>query len=211
MIQDPKTKDHIMVLGYRSEINDNKIECYGKFIHNSLSKRTKVLNTKVALKYSYRLPMTHQKNKEWKKRQGKERREYSFYCEKCGKLYTDITHEWCKSCQINHLKNNFINWTSGNDKIDNFIQIMQLSIKNYNDIIIEWIPYNQLTNKKDECDYVKIWKNGPLYYNHYKRILSRKSNKKVGLKHYYNSHNMTVIFLLEVCLYFILVNLFNII
>jgi hypothetical protein len=187
----------------RLKINewDNEVGCCSKVIHNSLNKRTKVLNTKVALKYSYRLPMTHQKNKGWKKRQrkGKEKKENSYCCEKCGKQYVDIIHKWCKSCQINHLENNFINWTSGNEKIDNLIQRMQLRIKNYNDNIIEWIPYNQLTSKKGESDSVKIWKNGPLYYNYNKRILSRKSNKKVVLRYYYNSHNMTNTFLHEVC------------
>jgi hypothetical protein len=34
----------------------------------------------------------------------------------------DKKHKWCKFCHINHLKNNFTNWTSGNEIIDNFIQ-----------------------------------------------------------------------------------------
>jgi hypothetical protein len=33
-------------------------------------------------------------------------------CEKCGKKY----YMWCVSCQINDLKNNFGNWTIGNEK-----------------------------------------------------------------------------------------------
>ena len=46
------------------------------------------------------------------------------------------------------IQNNFT-WTSGNEKIDNFIQDMQLNIKSYNDIAFEWIPYNQLSNIKE--------------------------------------------------------------
>src|SRR5688572_19065030 len=41
-------------------------------------------------------------------------------CEKCGEKYMDIYIKWCKPCHINYLKNNFINWTSGNEKIDIF-------------------------------------------------------------------------------------------
>ncbi|PKY28680.1 hypothetical protein RhiirB3_444964 [Rhizophagus irregularis] len=114
-----------------------------KDIRYYLSKRTKILNTKVAQNdiYSY----------------------YSGKCGKCGKKYTDMTNKWCKSCQINHLKNNFTNWTSKNEKIDNFIQKIQLKINNYNDIIFEWIPYDQFTDKSDKYDFIEIWKNGPLY------------------------------------------------
>jgi hypothetical protein len=33
-----------------------------------------------------------------------------YYCEKCER-YID---KWCKSCQINHLKNDFISWSIKN-------------------------------------------------------------------------------------------------
>ena len=38
-------------------------------------------------------------------------------------------------------KNIFTNWTTGNEKIDNLIQEMQLKIDFYNDIVFEWVPY----------------------------------------------------------------------
>jgi len=60
-----------------------------------------------------------------------------------------MNYKWCKSCQINNLKGNFTNWTSENEKIDNFIQEMQLKINKYNDIIFEWIPYNQFSDIKE--------------------------------------------------------------
>ncbi|CAB4426590.1 unnamed protein product [Rhizophagus irregularis] len=123
------------------------------------------------------------------------------YCENCYMLYANITYKWCKPCQINHLKNNFTNWTSGNKEIDSFIQKIQLEINNYNDIILEWIPYNQFTDKYSKCNFLKIWKNGPLYYSHNKRIFLRKSNKGVVIKHIYNSHNMTNKFLHKVKTY----------
>ena len=71
------------------------------------------------------------------------------YCEKCSEEYTDIKKKWCKPCQIDYLKKNFTNWTSKNEKVDNFIQEMQLKINYYNNIIFEWIPYNQFDNIKE--------------------------------------------------------------
>ena len=62
----------------------------------------------------------------------------SKFCENCGEKYINYEDEvwkWCKPCQIDNLKGNFINWTSGNEKIDGFIQEMQLKIDKFNDII----------------------------------------------------------------------------
>jgi hypothetical protein len=42
-------------------------------------------------------------------------------------------------------QNNFLNWTSGNNFIDKFIQESQLNAK-YTNQILEWIPYNRLKN-----------------------------------------------------------------
>jgi hypothetical protein len=101
------------------------------------------------------------------------------YCEKCNEEYLNIYYKWCKSC---HLISNFINWTSGNKKIDNFIQKMQLIvIANY--IIIEWIPYNQFINIKEigrnyknSILYSAIWNDGPLHYNEDEKLI-RKSEQ----------------------------------
>ena len=70
-------------------------------------------------------------------------------CEKCGEEYTNEGWEWCKPCQIDNLKGNFTNWTSGNEKIDNVIQEMQLKIDSSRDIVFEWIPYNQFSDIKE--------------------------------------------------------------
>ena len=91
------------------------------------------------------------------------------YCDNCG-LY--CTNRWCKPCQLNYLKNNFINW-SENEKIDDFIQEMQLKVIYCSNTVIEWIPYNQFINikkiGKDDNNFVTmysaIWNNGLLYYN----------------------------------------------
>jgi hypothetical protein len=118
------------------------------------------------------------------------------YCKKCSEKYTNIENQWCKSCLINYLKNNFTNWTSENKEIDNFIQEMQLKINNYKDNIIEWIPYNQFIDIKiigydDEITtniYSAIWKNGPLVYDN-KKIYKREYYEKVALKCLNNSQN----------------------
>jgi hypothetical protein len=114
------------------------------------------------------------------------------YCENCNKIYTDRYYKWCKLCQIEYLKT-----SSGNEKIDSFIQEMQLKISNSFDIIFEWIPYDQFIDIK-EIDkggfatvYSAIWKNGPLFYNADKKKYTRHIEKKVALKCLYNSQNIT--------------------
>ena len=120
------------------------------------------------------------------------------YCEKCGEKYTIIEHKWCEPCQINYLKENFANWTSENEKVDDFIQEMQLKINYYNDVIVEWVPYNQFSNIKEirkdgfATIYSAIWKDGPLYYCLHKKEYERKlGNKQVALKYLHNSQNIT--------------------
>src|SRR6185436_14804491 len=50
-------------------------------------------------------------------------------------------------CNAKRFQQDFPNWTSGNKCIDNFIQESQLNAKRY-DHVLEWIPYNRLTNIK---------------------------------------------------------------
>ncbi|UZO16637.1 uncharacterized protein OCT59_008018 [Rhizophagus irregularis] len=92
-------------------------------------------------------------------------------------------YKWCKSCRKKCFKNK-IDWTSGNDKIDNLIHAMQLKIKYRTDEIFELIPYNQFDNikiiRKGNFSTAK-WKDGPLYwdsvYKKYKR--DRYWNKRI--------------------------------
>jgi len=123
-------------------------------------------------------------------------------CSNCDDKYTDIEYNWCKPCQINNLRINFTNWTSGNEKIDEFIQKMQLKIDKPNYIIFEWIPYNQFNDINEIVKYdtgtaySAIWKDGPLYYDLHR--YPRKSNQKVALKYLYDSQNSANEFLNEV-------------
>ncbi|EXX51179.1 Mkk2p [Rhizophagus irregularis DAOM 197198w] len=129
------------------------------------------------------------------------------YCIKCDEKYTSINYEWCKQCQRNNLTNNFTEWTSGNKKVDAFIQEMQLKINNIHDIIFEWIPYNHFNDIKKidkggfAVVYSAIWKDGPLSYYKIKNEWIRESNKKVALKCLNNSQNISDEFLNEVKAY----------
>src|SRR5205823_13448780 len=113
-------------------------------------------------------------------------------CKKCGKEYTNVDYKWCKPCQIDNLKGKFTNWTSGNENIDNFIQEMQLKIDSFDDIVFEWITYNQFSDIKEigrggfATVYSAIWKNGPLEFDKYERYTrkSRNFNYKVALSVY---------------------------
>jgi hypothetical protein len=116
-------------------------------------------------------------------------------CKKCG-VNSSHFYRWCKPCQIDSLKENFINWTSENEKIDKFIQKKQLEVGHPQDFVIEWIPYDQF-DKIEEINksnfftmYSAIWKNGPLYWDRYDMKYIRNSDTKVALKCLYNSENI---------------------
>jgi hypothetical protein len=85
---------------------------------------------------------------------------------------------------------------SGNKKIDGFIQERQLNINSYNNVIFEWIPYDQFNEIKETGKnssitvYSAMWKNGPLYrIERYSKNYTRDSNKEVALKFLHNSQN----------------------
>ena len=57
---------------------------------------------------------------------------------------------------------------------------MQLKINEYNDIIFEWIPYNQFSDIKETGkDTVSsaIWKDGQLIYDYYEDTYVKSSRK----------------------------------
>jgi hypothetical protein len=81
---------------------------------------------------------------------------------------------------------------------------MQLKIESYYYIMIEWIPYNQLSNikniHKDNFTTINsaIWKEGLLKYNYKERKHIKNPNKEVTLKCLNNLHNDITEFLNEV-------------
>ncbi|GES73172.1 kinase-like domain-containing protein [Rhizophagus clarus] len=126
-------------------------------------------------------------------------------CKKCGEKYMnkyDTEYKWCKACQISNIKQNFANWTSKNEQIDNLIQEMQLEINEPDDMIFEWIPYDQFDSIEEISEgsdkvYLAIWKDGPLDYDKYKNEYIRsQQDKKVALK-LYNKQNIINEFFIE--------------
>jgi hypothetical protein len=75
---------------------------------------------------------------------------------------------------------------------------MQSKINDPDDIVFEWIPYNQFSDineikKSDSATvYSAMWKDGPLNYNFDKYEYTRShQNTKVDLKHLHDSQNIT--------------------
>ena len=121
-------------------------------------------------------------------------------CEKCKQPKT--SYSYCRSCNSQHFKRNFKNWTSGNHDIDEFIQKAQLKAKKF-DQTIEWIEYD----KFEDVEYLAkggfgttfkaVWKDGPWEINDADQM-ERKGETKVALKCLHNSQGITTEFLKEV-------------
>src|SRR5947207_9926703 len=90
-------------------------------------------------------------------------------CEECDEPNTG--DGWCKQCNAKRFQQDFHKWTSGNKFIDKFIQESQLNAED-NFHVLEWIPYNGLTNVKYldkggfSTVYKAIWLDGPVKWNH---------------------------------------------
>jgi hypothetical protein len=114
-------------------------------------------------------------------------------CKHC--LITELYYNWCKQCETNKLRENFTNWSSGNEIIDVFIREKQLEIINPWDNVFEWIPYNKFINikKVDDDEFFTIysakWEDGPLYWYEYSKIYIRIP-EEIALKHSYNIQNV---------------------
>ncbi|CAB5393144.1 unnamed protein product [Rhizophagus irregularis] len=82
---------------------------------------------------------------------------------------------------------------------------IQLKINSYNDLIFEWIPYNQFNEIKLIGEggfakvYLAIWKDGPLEYDKSKNKKPKRGCYKMFI--YCNSQNITKDFLNEVKAY----------
>ena len=99
-------------------------------------------------------------------------------------------------------KCNFTNQTSNNEKIDDFIQEMQLKFDFiFSFSLFQWIPYDDFCNikeiRKSDFDtiYLAIWGKGLSKYNYKNNSLNITY---VTLKHIHNSQNMIDEFLNKV-------------
>ncbi|POG75414.1 kinase-like domain-containing protein [Rhizophagus irregularis DAOM 181602=DAOM 197198] len=95
---------------------------------------------------------------------------------------------YCEYCIRNYLKDNFLNWTSGNDDIDNLILKCQMECLGPG-YVIEWIPYNNFKNIKYLTKggfseiYTADWINGNYEeWDSEKQQLRRSGTIKIVLK-----------------------------
>ncbi|EXX72161.1 polo kinase CDC5 [Rhizophagus irregularis DAOM 197198w] len=107
-------------------------------------------------------------------------------CENCNQKCLAISY--CEYCVRNYLKLNFLNWTSGNNDIDNLIQKCQMEAIDPRRIV-EWIPYDNLQSIKYLTKggfseiYTAFWINGAYYeWDTMKHQLTRFGNQGVILK-----------------------------
>ncbi|GBB96580.1 hypothetical protein RclHR1_02790003 [Rhizophagus clarus] len=79
------------------------------------------------------------------------------------KIYMMVLNNKCNKCKnicnTMHFQQNFGNWTSGNDDIDNYIQYTQLSAHDDASKALEWIPYDRFYDVK----YIEENKFGKIY------------------------------------------------
>ncbi|GES83218.1 kinase-like domain-containing protein [Rhizophagus clarus] len=112
------------------------------------------------------------------------------------------------------LVQNNITWISGNKRIDEFIQEMQLNTSG-NDIIFEWVPYTQFDKFKETgrngsmTAYSAIWKDGPLRYSYWGGNVREEPNKEVTLKCLHNSKNPVEFIMDEAKIYLSNKNIFE--
>jgi hypothetical protein len=107
-------------------------------------------------------------------------------CENCA--LECLATLYCELCVRSYLKNNFSNWTSGNNDVDCLIQECQM--KSFRpDKIIEWIPYSNLQDikyiAKGGCSeiYSAFWTDGEYFeWNSKEQQLKRFEAHNVILK-----------------------------
>ena len=124
-------------------------------------------------------------------------------CENCNQEC--LATLYCEYCVRNYLKDNFSNWTSGNDDIDNLIQECQMKTLEPGSIV-EWIPYDNLQNikylTKGGCSeiYTAEWIDGHfIEWDSKEQRLTRFGGHKVVLKRLENVESANKSWFEEVC------------
>ncbi|POG72276.1 kinase-like domain-containing protein [Rhizophagus irregularis DAOM 181602=DAOM 197198] len=164
------------------KLSDDVFERIKDFVNWNLTKEQNSLIDKL---------ITDEKLKELYKEHG--------LCKECKQPNTSYYSCW--PCILQHFKQNFKNWTSGNHDIDEFIKKVQLKAKHV-DQIVEWIEYD----KFEDVEYLAkggfgttfkaVWKDGDI--RGYDDQWKRKGETKVALKCLYNSQEITADFLKEI-------------
>ncbi|RHZ73758.1 hypothetical protein Glove_229g53 [Diversispora epigaea] len=131
-------------------------------------------------------------------------------CNNCQNWHQAI--QYCEFCIRKYLKNNFKNWTSGNNELDKLIQECQQTTILPN-TVIEWISCDQFENVKylvtGICSdfYTAIWKDGSYdKWNSERQILERSERQMIVIKRPNDSSSNNAHWLQEVTLSFTLDN-----
>ena len=122
-----------------------------------------------------------------------------------------VLNDKCKECNYMcnaiRFKQNFVDWTSGNDYIDKFIQDTQLSVhvSNYkiHEEVLEWIPYDRFNNiikSRFGETYKANWINGCIHEwdNVNQKWKRNRNNMIVIFKILNDPKNITLEFMSEV-------------
>jgi hypothetical protein len=124
-------------------------------------------------------------------------------CENCNQKC--LATLYCEYCVQNYLKDNFSNWTSENNDIDNLIKNCQMETLIPN-VIIEWIPYNNLQNIKylTRGGFSEIYSADWIYgkyeeWDYKEHKLIRFGGQRVILKKLENVESASQSWLEEVC------------
>ncbi|GET02601.1 kinase-like domain-containing protein [Rhizophagus clarus] len=166
------------------KLSDDVIEQIKDFVHYDLTEEQESLIDKLILNEKLKTNYN----------------EYGL-CHECNLINTG--RNYCRSCKSKYFQQNFKNWTSGNHKVDEFIQKAQLEAEHH-EKIIEWIEYDKfedieyLAKGGFGTTYKAIWKDGYFVFNEGNDQLVRTSEKKVALKCLHNSQDITAEFLNEV-------------
>ncbi len=68
-------------------------------------------------------------------------------CPQCHRIILwSVYSNLCNICDCERLENDFSNWTSDNQQVDEFIKELQLRVADYQGNVVEWIPYARFEN-----------------------------------------------------------------
>jgi serine/threonine protein kinase len=123
-------------------------------------------------------------------------------CPECGK--PRISFGWCKDCETNSMKENFLYWTSENKEIDELIRHTQLNASQTCDYL-EWIPFEKFEMVKYIGSggfgsvYSALWMEGPRWnWDDGAQEWARAGPMTVALKRLDNSQKILSSFINQV-------------
>ncbi|EXX68697.1 uncharacterized protein OCT59_008950 [Rhizophagus irregularis] len=126
-------------------------------------------------------------------------------CPECGK--PRISFGWCKDCETNSMKQNFLYWTSENKEIDELIRHTQLNASQTCDYL-EWIPFEKFEMVKYIGSggfgsvYSALWMEGPRWnWDDGAQEWARAGPMTVALKRLDNSQKISSSFINQIKTY----------